>query len=403
MATKKLQILGSLGNSDADTLDGKHASEFALATDIDGLATETFVTNKIAEAQISGGSGDIDLSNYATKDDLANIDFPVDSVNGKTGTVQLSASDVGAAPDGYGLGTIVPADVTTLEQLDSTRNSGFYRLYIEGGTTICNITFTYASLAVYPIGTGGSIQELRPYGSNQCLRRYYSGGNWNSWVHVGPAAFAPTGYGLGLTTPTVVTNAELDTTRKIGFYRFVPDATTTICGISFASASLAVYSNTANSCMQELRPHKTNYCLRRNYVGGSTNKWSGWILTDGEFKDLLWENDSLTSNFAAQTIALDLSFYDAVYVEAVRATDDNIVSDAITVAVGGLPGFLIGHTEEFAVTRRRVTATTTGVKFLGFYSANTTNGATNDIPYRIWGVKMRTPLLEIIEGGVITG
>ena len=33
-----------------------------------GLATETFVTNKIAEASLSGG--DVDLSGYATKDEL---------------------------------------------------------------------------------------------------------------------------------------------------------------------------------------------------------------------------------------------------------------------------------------------------------------------------------------------
>lgn len=39
---------------------------------------------------------DIDLSVYATKDDVKNIDFPVDSVNGKTGVVTLSASDIGA-------------------------------------------------------------------------------------------------------------------------------------------------------------------------------------------------------------------------------------------------------------------------------------------------------------------
>ena len=78
----------------ADTLGGVPASDYA---------TQSFVTNKIAEAQLSSG-GNIDLSGYATKDDLNKIDFPVDSVNGKTGVVTLSASDIGAAPDGYGLG-----------------------------------------------------------------------------------------------------------------------------------------------------------------------------------------------------------------------------------------------------------------------------------------------------------
>ena len=97
----------------ADALGGRPASEYA---------TRSFVINKITEAQLSGGgSDDIDLSGYATKDDvgaLSNlvgdtkvstqisnaigaIDFPVDSVNGKTGVVTLSASDVGAADESH--------------------------------------------------------------------------------------------------------------------------------------------------------------------------------------------------------------------------------------------------------------------------------------------------------------
>lgn len=50
-------------------------SDKATTTYVDnkvaGLASETFVTNKIAEAQLSGGgSGTVDLTGYATKDDL---------------------------------------------------------------------------------------------------------------------------------------------------------------------------------------------------------------------------------------------------------------------------------------------------------------------------------------------
>lgn len=81
----------------ADTLAGFPA---------DNYASKTFVTNKIAEAQLGGGdSGNIDLSGFATKDDIAAlatkeelnaIDFPVDSINGKTGDVVLTAEDVNA-------------------------------------------------------------------------------------------------------------------------------------------------------------------------------------------------------------------------------------------------------------------------------------------------------------------
>lgn len=87
--SKKDDSTAAAAPIDADTLGGRLASDYA---------TESFVTNKIAEAQISGGSGSgsIDLSGFATKDDIAKIDYPVDSVNGKTGAVTLSASDVNA-------------------------------------------------------------------------------------------------------------------------------------------------------------------------------------------------------------------------------------------------------------------------------------------------------------------
>ena len=62
----------------------------------DRYATQEYVIDKIAKAQLEGE--DVDLSIYATKNDLANIDYPVDSVNGKTGIVSLNASDVGAVP-----------------------------------------------------------------------------------------------------------------------------------------------------------------------------------------------------------------------------------------------------------------------------------------------------------------
>ena len=98
---------------------GLDATLSRIQKDLSNKATEAFVTNKIAEAQLGGGSGsgDIDLSGFATRDDIAasanttldsaktytndkiaTIDFPVDSVNGKTGAITLSAADVSAVP-----------------------------------------------------------------------------------------------------------------------------------------------------------------------------------------------------------------------------------------------------------------------------------------------------------------
>ena len=91
-----------------------------------GYATEEFVKNKIAEAELGGEEVDLsgyaqkselptkvselendagyltehqDLSDYAKKTELPVV--PVQSVNGKTGDVLLTAEDVGALPDTY--------------------------------------------------------------------------------------------------------------------------------------------------------------------------------------------------------------------------------------------------------------------------------------------------------------
>lgn len=60
MSTKKLQIIGNLGSSDADTLDGKHASEFATVSDVETLksqvgdtAVSTQIDNAIAGVKLT--------------------------------------------------------------------------------------------------------------------------------------------------------------------------------------------------------------------------------------------------------------------------------------------------------------------------------------------------------------
>ena len=48
-----------------------YATDDDVAEAVSGLATETFVTTKIAEAELSGGNGgSVDLSGYATKDEI---------------------------------------------------------------------------------------------------------------------------------------------------------------------------------------------------------------------------------------------------------------------------------------------------------------------------------------------
>ena len=66
-----------------------------------------------------------DLSSYAKKSDIPTV--PVQSVNGKTGAVQLSASDVNALPSS----TKIPAKISEL-----TNDSGFITGYTESDPTV---------------------------------------------------------------------------------------------------------------------------------------------------------------------------------------------------------------------------------------------------------------------------
>lgn len=91
MSTKKLQILDyTVKQADnADTVDGKHAANFASATDM--TTAKSDISNLQSKVGNTAVSTQISTAINA-------IDYPVDSVNGKTGAVKLTASDVGALP-----------------------------------------------------------------------------------------------------------------------------------------------------------------------------------------------------------------------------------------------------------------------------------------------------------------
>lgn len=97
MSTKKIQIVGSMN---ANTLGGKTADEFAAASDVEQL--KTLLGDESVSEQISSA--------------VEGITFPVDSINGKTGVVQLTASDVGALSpeDEISSGKVIYGDAKTL-------------------------------------------------------------------------------------------------------------------------------------------------------------------------------------------------------------------------------------------------------------------------------------------------
>lgn len=300
----------------------------------------------------------------------------------------VSAEQIGAAP--AGLNKEALQYVTT----DAALNSALATAY----NNAADYSVTFKVLHVNASGlslSGGSWQFIinradvsygtiygTCYNYSGFVYRILQGGTWGEWQRCSPSTFAPGGYGLGVNQPTSVsTTSQLDGCRTCGFYRYAITGSS-ICGISFNYGSLIVYPIWTDGCVQEVRPMNSNACLRRYWYN---NKWSEWELV-GLVMKALWYNASPTSGFAAQTISLDLSKYQAVYVQSVRSNTDLKLSGSAFITTDGGTAYLMGTTDQYAVTRREVSVTTTGVTFSGFYSANTSNGNSNEIPVVIFGV-----------------
>lgn len=307
--------------------------------------------------------------------------------NDKSNPHSVTAEQIGAAPAGLNEGTVqsVTSDAALNSALATAYNNAanhsvtFKMIHVNAsGLSLCSGSWQF--IINRTDVSYGTIYGTC-YNDNGFVYRILQGGTWGEWQRYSPSYFAPGGYGLGTVYPyTIHSTEELDACRTCGFYCYVYAGT--ICGIYFDYANLIVYPIYGNECVQELRPVNTNYCLRRFYFNDA---WSAWERV-GLVTQILWVNASPTSNFAAQTIPMDLSKYDAVYVQSVRSTDDQTVSGATLAWVDIESNYLMGNTDQYAATRRKVTATLEGVTFSGFSSANTSDGASNEIPWIICGI-----------------
>lgn len=122
--------------------------------------------------------------------------------------------------------------------------------------------------------------------------------------------------------------------------------------------------------------------------GGGGASAEMWAELDGKLEmELLWENASPTSNFAAQTVSLDLSGCDAVLVEYRLMTSTVFVVSAFVKI--GTSVFANATSATSGTHFQRVTeAKTNGVVFDGAYNAS--NSAANNsvmIPQTIYGIK----------------
>ena len=137
---------------------------------------------------------------------------------------------------------------------------------------------------------------------------------------------------------------------------------------------------------------KRGFAADAKAVGEKLNNLSGSTMT------LLWENASPTSTFASQTIALDLSGYDAIMLLTRRST--SIYDIGFGISVLGYRGFaqnLAVYTDIGAgvlICGREFTPSASGIVISGGvykFSNIALSGANFDdayaIPYRIYGIK----------------
>lgn len=156
----------------ADTLGGRPAREYA---------TETFVTSKIAEAQLGGGEGgDIDLSGYATKDDVYNafkdVKHPVESINGKTGAVQLTAGDIGAA-------SLIDRGLylSDINIIDNGEHLHYNSIVWLNPETVNNLALNWGYLETRTTGDTYNHLQKVTYIDGTKATRFYFNGVWTPW------------------------------------------------------------------------------------------------------------------------------------------------------------------------------------------------------------------------------
>jgi hypothetical protein len=110
---------------------------------LDDKASKDFVTAKIAEAQLGGGSGGVDLSGFATKDDLNAVNDKIPTMPEQIGAVNKNGDTMtgalyrqgGAGALGVAFGTAEkPENISIISVYDGTEKNRFsFRQYGSNG------------------------------------------------------------------------------------------------------------------------------------------------------------------------------------------------------------------------------------------------------------------------------
>ena len=189
---------------------------------------------------------------------------------------------------------------------------------------------------------------------------------------------------------------DLNSYTTPGLYYFSSGATLTNVPNSAVNGWLWVLKPTNSSAKQiwtrqGSNPTTTKDFFMRFLSGGTWGNWFGWMNR----WELLWTNASPTSSFAAQTVSLSLSGYDAIILMA-QDIDTEPESYYIPKTYGST--YIYGHRDfensnTIPLTYRHISVSNTGIVFSsGQYkllSGSNSPTVRNDfrVPTAIYGIK----------------
>ena len=174
------------------------------------------------------------------------------------------------------------------------------------------------------------------------------------------------------------------------FQTIVPDTGKVgLSRVEIAAARLQEKTVTSSGSAQEITPDSGYYGLSKVTVS---------VTPEPVVFPLLWTNPDSSSNFAQQTVAIDLSGYDAVIIDSKNnksvsddAGEPNITHLYETVETSSTHYGVCAQNVGYIVFRQAA-ALPTGVSFLGGQKFNSSSGMISSdngvcIPIRIYGVK----------------
>lgn len=182
---------------------------------------------------------------------------------------------------------------------------------------------------------------------------------------------------------------------KYNYQSYVYNAANKPSNVNGSGKLISVFSggDTASHGVQMFSPYNNNDLYIRSY-NTSTSTWTSWEKIQ-KSPELLWTNASVSSPFSAQTISLDLSRYNGVWIVFVSTNRSNSQYNSILLFdnLRYRIEFVEPTSETYGlivVSSRIVTKTNNGLAFDVGSQATTLGFADNDntriIPYKIYGV-----------------